>query len=320
VVGAGDDRVLNKMGAFGSVVQGHFPGYREPVLVLKTEEPGTKQHLAFDTGLWRGIGYDTVNHLLNDIAVMGATPLYIQDCIICEEPNPEVIGGLVADMADACRRQGCVLTGGETTVQPGAVGKGRYFLSVSGVGIAERSEVIDGRAIGPEDVILAIESNGLHTNGYSLVRRLLDDTPDLADEPVGDVSFLEAILAPHLCYVGIIRRLLEVGGVHGLAHITGGGIADNLVRILPADTNAEIDLGAIRPSTLFDVVRSRAGSTDEEMLRTFNLGVGLVAVVEESQVAACIDAAAGARVQAWPVGKAARGSGEVRFRGAVSWG
>lgn len=318
-VDVGDGRVLNRLGAFGSLVQGRFDGFREPVLVLKTEEPGTKQHLAFERQRWQGIGYDLINHLINDIAVMGARPLYLQDCIICGEPEREVIAGLVSIMADACRVQGCILTGGETSVQPGAVKAGRYFLTASGIGIVERSAVVDGSHIRTGDVVLGIASNGLHTNGYSLVRTLLARDPAIAETDLSGETFLDVIMRPHLCYYPFVANVLPSEDVHGLAHITGGGIADNLRRVLPASVDAVVDLAEIEAPEVFAFIRERAGCSADEMLRTFNLGVGLVAVVDPSVVESCIRTAAGCNFRSWPIGRIGPGTGTVQFTNEIDW-
>ncbi|MEI7836838.1 MAG: phosphoribosylformylglycinamidine cyclo-ligase, partial [Planctomycetota bacterium] len=241
-----DARVLNRIGAFASLFDARFEGYTHPVLVLKTEEPGSKQKLALANGHVRSICYDMVNHLINDIAVMGARPLSVQDAIICGRLEKDVVSQMVDAMASACREQGCTLTGGETSEQPGVLEPGTYILTSSVVGVVEKDKIVDGSKIVPGDVVLALASNGLHTNGYSLVRALMAQSPEILEARVEGESFLEAILRPHTCYYQAINGLFDSPALHGLAHITGGGVRDNLRRILPGGVDAVIDLGAIR--------------------------------------------------------------------------
>lgn len=274
-----DRRVLNRIGAFATLFEGRFPGYRDPVLVLKTEEPGSKQKLAFAHDRLEGIGHDLVNHLINDIVVMGAEPLAVQDAIICGRLDGAIVNRIVASIAEACRAQGCTLTGGETSEQPGVLEPGTYILVANVVGVVERAKIVDGATIAAGDRVLAVASNGLHTNGYSLVRALLDRRPELAAELVAGEPFLDAILRPHRPYRAAVRGLLDEPGLHGMAHITGGGIAGNLRRIIPDGLRAAIDLGALRPPALFGAIRAWGGVDDADLLRTFNLGAGLILVV-----------------------------------------
>jgi phosphoribosylformylglycinamidine cyclo-ligase len=176
-----DNRVLNRIGSFATLFSGSFDGYKEPFLVLKTEEPGSKQKLAFQYNKVAGICYDLVNHLVNDIAVMGAQPLSIQDAIICGKFDRKVVADIVDNLAKACKEQECLLTGGETSEQPGVIEPGLYILTASVVGLVERSKVIDGSMIKKGDIVLGVASNGLHTNGYSLVRTLIDRNPGILD-------------------------------------------------------------------------------------------------------------------------------------------
>src|SRR3989344_4484898 len=206
-IDTGDKRVLNRHGAFASLVEGSFPGYKEPVLVLKTEEPGSKQKLAFENNSVRSICYDTINHLIDDIIVMGATPFFVQDAVICGKMEPKIITEIVDAFASACREQGCVLTGGETSEQPGVIPAGTYILTASIVGVVEKAKIIDGSKIQEGDVILVLPSNGLHTNGYSLVRRLMAEHPEIMKEKIGPDTFLHAILKPHTCYFPHLKGL-----------------------------------------------------------------------------------------------------------------
>src|SRR5262249_51301014 len=279
-VARGDSRVLNQLGAFASLFAVPFKEYRDPVLVLKTEEPGSKQKLAIEHGRVESLACDLVHHLINDIAVMGATPLSVQDAIICGKLEPEVVTAMVRAIAGACREQECTLTGGETSEQPGVLEPGTYVLTASVVGIAEREHIIDGAKIRAGDKVLALASNGLHTNGYSLVRKLLSQDPALARRTVDGSTFLDLVLRPHLCYYKALRGLYQNQGLHGLAHITGGGIEGNLCRIIPSPLQAVIDLSSLKMPAVMRVIRESAEATDQDMLRTFNMGVGIAAVVE----------------------------------------
>ena len=314
-----DARVLNRIGAFASLFDGRFEGYRHPVLVLKTEEPGSKQKLALAHGRVRSICYDMVNHLINDIAVMGARPLSVQDAIICGRLEKDVVSQMVDAMASACREQGCTLTGGETSEQPGVLEPGTYILTSSVVGVVEKDKIVDGSRIAAGDVVLALASNGLHTNGYSLVRALMAQRPEILEARVEGESFLEAILRPHTCYYRAINGLFDSEGLHGLAHITGGGVRDNLRRILPAAVDAVIDLGAIRLLPGFRVIRQAGNVPDADMIRTFNLGAGLLMVASPRAVDDFRRHLKALGCESYPVGAVVKGAGEVRLEGQLAW-
>ena len=320
-VAQGDSRVLNQLGAFASLFAVPFKEYRDPVLVLKTEEPGTKQKLAIQHGRVESLAYDLINHLINDIAVMGATPLSVQDAIICGKLEPETVTGLVRAIAKACREQECTLTGGETSEQPGVLEAGTYVLTASVVGIAEREHIIDGSKIKPGDKVLSIASNGLHTNGYSLARTLLSNDPALAQRPVDGGTFLDAILLPHLCYYKALRGLYTNPSLHGLAHITGGGIEGNLNRIIRAGLQAVIDLTALRIPAVMRVIRQAAEATDKDMLRTFNMGVGIAAVIGADAVQTVQDHLTGHGCESYLIGEIVQSSDDakIQFKGALAW-
>jgi len=315
----GDKRVLNRMGAFASLVEGRFEKYTHPILVLKTEEPGSKQKLAFKYGFISSISRDLIHHLINDVMVMGAEPLYVQDCIICSAIDPEVVQTLVEGMADACRAQGCVLTGGETSVQPGVVEDGIYIISASAVGVVDKDRIIDGAAITEGDAVLALASNGLHTNGYTLVRRLLDYRPDLLHQMIGNESFLDIIMRPHTCYYQSVRGLFRHRGLKGLAHITGGGVQDNLNRIMPASLDAAIDLSRLKIPDVFRVIRQQGNITHSDMLRTFNMGVGLIMVSSPEAMDGLMAHLWDKKCEAYPIGEIVEGERRVRFYNELSW-
>lgn len=314
-----DKRVLNSSKAFATLYDAKFPGYKHPVLVLKTEEPGSKQLLAFQHDRIESICADMINHLINDIVVMGATPLAVQDAVICGKLEKKIIQRVIAGVAAACRAQHCTLTGGETSEQPGVLPAGTYILAANIVGIVEKKKIVDGRKINNGDVILAIASNGLHTNGYSLVRRLMRQRPAICKKKIGKETFIDAILKPHLCYYGALKGLFGHRGLHGMAHITGAGIEGNLSRILPGNADARIDLQVLRILPIFRVIRDAGNIADAEMLKTYNMGAGLI-VVAAKRSASTVQKHIRARGHAcYPVGDIVRGRGRVRFSGRLRW-
>lgn len=318
-----DRRVLNRIGAFASLVDGRFPGYTDPVLVMKTEEPGSKQKLAFAHDRIEGIGYDLVNHLINDIIVMGAEPVAVQDAIICGELDGAVVNRIVASIAEACRSHGCALTGGETSVQPGVIEPGTYILVANVVGVVERSKILDGATIAAGDLVLSVAANGLHTNGYTLVRALLARDSDLAAVLVDGEPFLDVILRPHRPYYLAVRDLFGEAGLHGMAHITGGGVEGNLRRIIPDGLRADIDLALLQPPTVFRTIRDRGNVDDADMLRTFNLGAGLLMVVAPDFLPHAQAHLAGHGYESAVIGKivsgAEPGTEKVAFAGVLGW-
>ena len=321
-----DNRVLNRVGAFASLLDGSFPALKNPVLVFKTEEPGSKQKLAAEHGRYDSICYDLVNHLINDVIVMGATPLFLQDAIICGKLEKEVVTRFVSAMASACREQNCALVGGETSEQPGMIAAGLYVLTASAIGVVDQANVIDGSTIREGDVAIALPSSGLHTNGYSLVRALLSERPELVGAIVEgtEVSFLDAIFEPHRCYWQALRGLFGRPSsetcVHGLAHITGGGIQGNLNRVLPTHLDAAIDRSAIRIPPLFRFLRDQTRSDDADLMRTFNLGVGMVAVVAQEAVEGVqAHFTANGYPGSYPIGRITSGTGKVVFEGGLRW-
>jgi phosphoribosylformylglycinamidine cyclo-ligase len=318
-IDVGDTRVLNRLGAFASLVEGQFVKYKHPVLVLKTEEPGSKQKLAFQYGRISSIGYDLINHLINDIAVMGAEPLYVQDCVICGKIEPEVVKTLVSSMSSACQAQGCVLVGGETSEQPGVVDVGLYVLSANIVGVVDKECIIDGSKIIENDIVLAVASNGLHTNGYSLVRALMEKKPTIIHQQIDGESFLEIIMRPHKCYFQEIRDLFHLSGVKGFAHITGGGIEGNLNRILPPSMDANINRNLIKILPIFKAIRDEGSIADHEMLRTFNMGVGMTIVCAPDIADDVVNHLERNGCECYPIGKIVEGTGKVKFDGNLAW-
>lgn len=280
-----DSRVLNGLGPFASLYDISFPQIKEPVLVLKSEEPGSKQKLAMEYGYTESICHDMINHLINDIVVMGARPLAVLDTIVCGNAEKDTINTLVKGVSDACKNNECSLVGGETSIQPLVVESGVYVLTSSIAGIVEKSKVIDGSAIEEGDAVLAIASNGLHTNGYSLVRLLMDKMPQIKLDKIDGLTFIEQIMKPHTPYYKSIKGLFDKEIIHGMAHITGGGIEGNLCRVIPEGLSAKIDLSKLKILNIFKYIRNNGNISDEEMLRTFNCGVGFNVVVAQKDKA-----------------------------------
>jgi len=314
-----NDRVLNKVGAFASLYDGHFPGYTHPVLVLKTEEPGSKQKLALENDSIETICQDLINHLVNDAIVMGAKPLSVQDCIVCGKLEKDVIVRMVSALAAACKDNECILTGGETSEQPTVVEAGTYIMTASIVGVVEKERILDGSRIKQGDTVVALASSGVHTNGFSLVRKIIASSPTIQDEKVGGRPFLDAILTPHRAYYVAVKDLFENDGLAGLAHITGGGIKENLNRILPEGMSASIDLEKIRILPVFKVLKKYGGLEDDDMLRTFNMGVGMAAVVRPDFAEEAIAHFKSCGVEAYAIGIIDGGDKTVKFRNALQW-
>jgi phosphoribosylformylglycinamidine cyclo-ligase len=329
--GGQNPRILHRPGAFASLFDASFPGIREPVLVMKTEEPGSKQKIAFQHGRPASIAYDMIHHLIDDIIVVGAQPLAVQDCIVCGKLQKDTVLALVAAINDACRQNDCFLIGGETSEQPGVLEAGLYILSSSIVGVVEKSKILDGRHILPGDIVLAVPSNGLHTNGYSLVRALMAQHPGLIHETLINEhgqreTFLEAILKPHTCYHQPFKQLFATnceslgGGLHGLAHITGGGIAGNLNRILPDHLDALIDARQLRILPLFKKIQALGNVPAAEMLKTFNLGIGMTLVCHPSAIGPITAHLAQFKLAAYPIGRIIpEGSATVRYENSIAW-
>jgi phosphoribosylformylglycinamidine cyclo-ligase len=271
--------VLSDIGSFGGLFRLDRERFRDPVLVSSADGVGTKLKVAFMTGRHDTIGADLVNHCINDILVQGAEPLFFLDYLATGRLSPDVAEQIVGGIARACRENGCALIGGETAEMPGFYADGEYDLAGFIVGAVDRTRIVDGRTIVPGDVLIGVPSTGLHTNGYSLARRVFFDVaalqPDTFVRELG-VTAGAALLATHRCYLPIVRPLLERGHVKGLAHITGGGITENLPRILPEGCAAEVDLNAWTVPPIFEFIQERGAVSRDEMYRTFNMGVGLI--------------------------------------------
>lgn len=313
-----DDRVLNGLGPFASLYDIKFQEIENPVLVLKSEEPGSKQKLAIEYGYSESICHDMVNHLVNDIVVMGAKPLAVLDTIVCGNAEADTIKTLVKGVSDACKENECSLVGGETSIQPLVVDPGVYVLTSSIAGIVERSKVIDGSQIKEGDAVLAIASNGLHTNGYSLVRLLMDKMPQIKLDKIDGLTFIEQIMKPHTPYYRSIKDLFDKDVIHGMAHITGGGIEGNLCRIIPEGLSAKIDLSKIKILDIFKYIRNNGNISDEEMLRTFNCGVGFNIVTNQKDKAVVMHHVS-RFYDCYEIGVIESGDRKVKFENRLNW-
>ncbi|HUK15506.1 MAG TPA: phosphoribosylformylglycinamidine cyclo-ligase [Bryobacteraceae bacterium] len=282
--------VLTEIGSFGACYQ--VSGFRRPVLVSSADGVGTKLKVAFLTGRHDTVGEDLVNHCVNDIAVQGAVPLYFLDYFAVGKLDAKVAAEVVSGLARGCRRNGCALIGGETAEMPGMYADSEYDLAGFIVGAAERSELLQPGSVRPGDALLALPSTGLHTNGYSLARKLLFDTagygPRTVLPEVGS-TVAEALLAVHRSYLKPIRALMAAGLLRGAAHITGGGISDNTPRMLPAGLAVSIDTSAWRIPPLFEILRRIGNIPVDDYRRTFNLGVGMIFAVPGRRAARAHD-------------------------------
>src|SRR6266403_5197457 len=253
-----NERTLSEIGSFGGMFDGSFPDLRQPVLVASADGVGTKLKIAFATGIHNTIGRDLVNHCVNDILVQGARPLFFLDYVATGKLAPEVIASVVEGMANGCRENGCVLLGGETAEMPGFYADGEYDVAGFIVGVVDREKIIDGRTIQAGDVVLGLQSAGLHTNGYSLARKLFFDTLDYKPHTFVDElgqTVGEALLQTHLSYLNTLGPLLDSGKIKGLAHITGGGLLENIPRILPEGTGVEIKRGSWPILPIFEMMQ-----------------------------------------------------------------
>jgi phosphoribosylformylglycinamidine cyclo-ligase len=286
--------VLSEIGSFGGLFRFDRHRFQDPVLVSSADGVGTKLKVAFMTGRHDTIGADLVNHCVNDILVQGAEPLFFLDYLATGKLAPDVAEQVIVGVARACRESGCALVGGETAEMPGFYADGEYDIAGFIVGVVDKSKLVDGHSIVPGDVLVGLPSTGLHTNGYSLARRVFFDMAQWKPNTFVrelNTTIGEALLAPHRSYLPLVRPLLEAGYVKGLAHITGGGITENLPRILPEGCAAEIDRRAWKVPPIFRLLQQHGRIADAEMLRAFNMGVGLIAVCAARDADAVINTA-----------------------------
>ena len=282
--------VLSEIGGFGGLFALDLEKFPQPVLVSSADGVGTKLKVAFELGIHHTIGADLVNHCVNDIAVQGATPLFFLDYLATGRLRPEdsdTVETVVRGLSEACRANGCALIGGETAQMPGFYADGEYDLAGTIVGCVNRPDIITGDGIEAGDVLIGLPSNGLHTNGYSLARKLLFEVAGyLPDHYVNELKDKTgaALMRTHRSYLAILKKLIGAGIVRGMAHITGGGITENLPRILPRGTAAVVDLASWTVPPLFEHLQQLGNVTQDEMMRTFNMGIGMIVVVPAEQV------------------------------------
>ena len=279
--------VLSEIGGFAGLFSLDAERFPDPVLVASTDGVGSKLQLAAQLGLPGSIGSDLVNHCVNDVAVQGATPLFFLDYFAAGELDADVVQQVISGIVEACKANGCALLGGETAEMPTLYRGKEYDLAGFMVGVVSRPRLVSGESIAEGDVLLALPSNGLHTNGYTLARKLLFDTagyrPDQYVNELGD-KVGAALMRSHRSYLSPIRKLIQAEVVSGFAHITGGGLTENLPRILPRGLTAQIDLSTWDPPPLFTHLQQLGKLDTEEMFRTFNMGIGMIAVIPAEQI------------------------------------
>jgi phosphoribosylformylglycinamidine cyclo-ligase len=303
-------QVLGRIGGFGGLFRANFSGMRDPVLVASIDSVGTKVKIAFALDKHDTVGADLVNHCVNDIAVLGAYPLFFLDYIGCGKLEPRVFDQLLRGLARACRAASCALIGGETAQLPDMYREGEYDLAGCIVGVVDRAKIIDGRKIRPGDVILGLVSNGLHTNGYSLARKILFEQMELKPSSTFDRfggTIGEELLRVHKNYQPLLAKVPN-GLIKGLAHITGGALIDNLPRILPKNCDAVIETKSWRLPRIFRILQRNGDVEWAEMYQVFNMGIGMVAIVAERDADRAMSV-----LRAKKIGRIERGTGKTQL-------
>jgi len=308
--------VMGSLGGFGGMFELPTERYKQPVLVSGTDGVGTKLKLAIDLNKHDTIGIDLVAMCVNDILVLGAEPLYFLDYYATGELNSEIAADVVAGIADGCRQSNAALIGGETAEMPGMYGKGDYDLAGFCVGVVEKQDIIDGTKVKAGDAMIAIASSGPHSNGYSLVRKILEVSNADLNEKFGDNdrTLGDALLAPTKIYVKAIHQLLPTFDIHAMAHITGGGLLENIPRVLPDNTQAVIDNSSVKLPEIFQWLQDNGNVELEEMYRTFNCGIGMVLIVDEDEADAIVTELNKINEKAWRLGAIASGEKRVVFK------
>jgi phosphoribosylformylglycinamidine cyclo-ligase len=308
--------VVGKFGHFGGMFSiASLKTYKRPILVSSVDGVGTKLKIAAETGIHHTVGMDIVNHCINDILVLGAKPLYFLDYIATGKLEPDVFVKVLSGLTKACRAADCVLIGGETAEMPGMYQVGEYDIAGTIVGVVDEKDVIDGSKIRKGDVLVGLTSNGLHTNGYSLARKIVKD---VAKKSYFDVfpetgrTFGEELLRPHRPYSPVLS-LMKRGLIRGCAHITGGGFTDNVDRILPSGCDAAIDCRTWTPHAIFTWMQKQGRVENHEMYRTFNMGIGMVLAVKPTDADKVLGAKAIAKFEPRVVGTVVAGSGKVKL-------
>jgi phosphoribosylformylglycinamidine cyclo-ligase len=308
--------VLGGIGGFGALFRLDLQRWKNPILVSSADGVGTKLKVAFDLGMHHTVGADLVNHCVNDIAVQGATPLFFLDYLATGKLDPEVTETVVSGLAEACKANGCVLIGGETAQMPGFYSDGEYDLAGFIVGAVDREKMVTGAGIKPTDVLIGFPSTGLHTNGYSLARKLLFETAGY--KPTQYVSAIKdkagaALMHIHRSYLHVIQKLVAAGLTTGMAHITGGGITGNLPRILPKGSMAQVELGSWPVQPIFEHLRALGQVEQDEMLRTFNMGIGLIAAIPAEKFTRTKTLLERAEEKFYVIGRVVKGDRRVQY-------
>ncbi len=306
--------VRHEIGSFGGMFSGRFEGMVDPILVASNDGVGTKVRLASRTGRWRGLGHDIVNHCVNDVLVQGAEPLFFLDYVASSRIEPASFEEILSGLVEACRAAGAALLGGETAEMPGTYVPGEMDLVGFLVGVVDGANVWP-RGVAAGQALIGVRSDGLHTNGYSLVNRLVErDGIDLDERPAGwNESLADALMRPHRSYLAPIRALRQRVAIRGLAHITGGGLRDNLPRVLPEGVHAVVDRASVEPNPVFRWIVDRAGLGMDEAWHVYNMGCGLVVIVDEADAAETIRVLRDEGEEAWRLGGLETGSRGVRF-------
>lgn len=312
--------VLTELGGFGALFALNKDKYDEPVLVSGTDGVGTKLKLAFAMDKHDTIGIDAVAMCVNDIVVQGAEPLFFLDYLACDKVIPEKIEAIVKGISEGCVQSGCALIGGETAEMPGMYGSGEYDIAGFTVGIVDRKKIINGSTISPGDAVLGLASSGVHSNGFSLVRKLLLEhkgykLQDHVEELGGILG--NVLLEPTKIYVKSILAMLDQIKIKGMAHITGGGFIENIPRVLPAGVNVEIEYGSWPIHPIFSLMQREGDISNNDLFRTFNMGIGMVVIVPAEQAEEALKIAAELGEKAYGIGTVTSGQQVVTFKGAI---
>lgn len=306
--------VLTNIGSFGGMFRLDVQGMKEPVLVSSIDGVGTKVKIASMMNKYDTVGMDIVNHCVNDILVQGAKPLVFLDYYATCELSPIVVEDVVKGMSEACREAGCALIGGETAEMPGVYAKGEFDIAGCIVGIVDKEKIIDGSKVQHGDVVVGIASSGLHTNGYSLARKVLfEDCGYTVDQYVPEIGAVlgDVLLAPHKCYLKPVSAIMDEFDVHAIAHLTGGGFYSNIPRVLPMDCQVTVERRSWGVPPIFNLLQEKGGMDDIEMHRTFNMGVGMVLIVPKSKGLDVAEKLKELGETAWIIGEVYKGSREV---------
>jgi len=308
--------VLGGIGGFGALYRLDSQRWKSPILVSSADGVGTKLKIAFEMGLHHTVGADLVNHCVNDIAVQGATPLFFLDYFASGKLDAEVTESVISGLAEACKANGCALIGGETAQMPGFYSDGEYDLAGFIVGAVDREKMVTGAGIKAGDVLIGIPSTGLHTNGYSLARKLFFEVAGY--KPTQYVTAIKekagaSLMKTHRSYLHVIQKLVTAGLTTGMAHITGGGVTENLPRILPKNVTAQIEIGSWPVLPIFEHLRELGSVSQEEMMRTFNMGIGLIAAIPAAKFTKAKNLLDRAEEKFYVVGRVVKGERRVQY-------